>query len=321
MLNNLPRLFLGPLSINIIKAVCSYNGSVGLIASRRQIDCLKGYVNNFTDYEFKTFVKNLNNSIIIARDHGGPSQGLNDDDGFNSLYFDALNFDLIHVDVWRTYKNIELAAIKTAEYIQYCENIKGNWYEVGTEQDIREYTHEDLKKFLDILNFELRETFKKIVFGVIQSGTSLKKGKNYGIYDESRLVEMVKICKAFGLKSKEHNGDYLDPNLIRQKFSIGLDAINIAPELGGIETKIVLKTLNSEEKNIFFNLCLQSNKWQRWLGKDLDTNSNKDLIMHTCGHYVFSHKDFRNLIKGKEHIIQNDTCTEIQELINGIIQT
>ena len=47
---------------------------------------------------------------------------------------------------------------------------------------------------------------------------------------------MIEICREFGKKAKEHNGDYLSVDGHRIRSELGLDAINIASEFGQIET-------------------------------------------------------------------------------------
>ena len=317
--NSLPKLFLGPMSKNVIEAVCSYKAPLGLVASRRQIECSGGYVNGFDTLNFHAFVRACSKEVLIERDHAGPLQGMNNDDGLISLCSDAQLFDIIHIDIWKRYRGLEIAAYKTAEYINFCENIKEGLYEVGTEQDIRPYTPKELEFFLSILKKELKNTFDKIIFVVIQSGTSLEGAHNKGVFNEYKLKDMIEVCKNFNKNSKEHNGDYLDPLLIKQKFDLGLDAINIAPELGRIETQIVLEYLKNDPENldIFYKLCLNSGKWKRWLGNNFMGNNN--LLIEVCGHYVFNDIHFKKIIAGKEDLIQIETKKRIHNFIGAIL--
>jgi len=315
---NLPKLFLGPMSENIISAVCSYGVPLGFVASRRQVEYSGGYVGGLDTLKFCNSIRSINKNIVLERDHAGPAQGLNNDDGKISLYFDAKYFDIIHIDVWKAYRGIEIAAIKTAEYINYCENVHENFYEIGTEQDIRAYTPEELYTFLKLLK-EHTDYFHKISYVVIQSGTSLEGSHNRGIFDEAKLKDMLDLCRFFNKKSKEHNGDYLDPNLIKQKYSLGLDAINIAPELGRIETQVVIEKLkeNPDKLEKLFDICFHSGKWQRWLGSNF--NGDKENLIEVCGHYVFNNHFFKILIQGYEEFIQLETEKRIHNFIKKIL--
>ena len=71
---------------------------------------------------------------------------------------------------------------------------------------------------------------------------------------------MIDICSVYGLKSKEHNGDYLTPAGINKRFKMGLSALNIAPEFGVIETQCILEEIlnHFDEKSLnkFYDLCL-----------------------------------------------------------------
>ena len=75
-----------------------------------------------------------------------------------------------------------------------------------------------------------------------------------------------------------------------------LDAINIAPEFGMIETKVILNKLkvdnNIELIDKFYKLCFDSKKWIKWVSKDFKPEENKEKLIEICGHYVFAKKEF-----------------------------
>ena len=88
--------------------------SLGFIPSRRQVDKDRGYVHNWSTKEFVTYVRDRTDKIPIQRDHAGPGQGKDKDNGLNSLKEDGLNnLDLIHIDPWKVYPKIEDAVINT----------------------------------------------------------------------------------------------------------------------------------------------------------------------------------------------------------------
>src|SRR4051812_4778520 len=99
--NQLPNLYLGPMSGNVIEATVALSQAkawpICLIASRRQIDAEAlggGYVDGLTTERFSQKLRNAVNSghILLARDHGGPYQrseetGLSFSDAMNRAQF------------------------------------------------------------------------------------------------------------------------------------------------------------------------------------------------------------------------------------------
>jgi hypothetical protein len=196
-------------------------------------------------------------------------------------------------------------------------------YEIGTEQAIRKFSSDDLRTIFTKVKEGLGDLFRNVVFGVIQGGTSITGNKNTGVFDKQRFIEMINICKEFGLLSKEHNGDYLSNDEIKLRFDLGLDAINIAPEYGYIETNTILEQIiaNQDEKLFedFFSVCYRSNKWKKWLNEDfLLTEFTKHVIIKVSGHYVFADEEFKQ-IKNKlpdiDNKIKDNIKRKLQELL------
>ena len=133
----------------------------------------------------------------------------------------------------------------------------------------------------------------------------LLEGNNIGKYNNKKLDKMIELCKKYNLISKEHNGDWVNIDLIKEKFDRGLNSINIAPELGEIETKVILneiKKINDIEKqkklfNNFYKLCYESKKWVKWVSKDFNPEENKEKLINICGHYIFSCPGFEDIKK------------------------
>lgn len=152
------KYFIGPVTKNTIDTVINFanknNQEFVFIPSRRQIEFDGGYVNNFTTFEFITYVKSKTNKILFERDHSGPGQGKNDDDGFKSLEIDCNYFDIIHIDPWKKYQNYDDALEWTIKMIEFCYNINNNIiYEIGTEEAIRPINVNELDNFVyDIKN-------------------------------------------------------------------------------------------------------------------------------------------------------------------------
>jgi len=295
----MPKFFIGPMSLNIVDAIIDFcekeDFSIGLIPSRRQVENTGGYVNGWTTKEFASHVRKHSSKVLIQRDHGGPGQGNEEDNGKSSFLCDISNgFDLIHIDPWKQYQDLEEGIDATADYIKLlCTENDTCRFEVGTEEAIRPYEASDLDHILTSLKENLGPLFERIDYAVIQFGTRIEGIKNIGLFDEQRCLDMVAICKKHGLLSKEHNGDYLTSDEIKRRFELGLDSINIAPEFGVFETKMILEEIDNNSRidlfELFYQTCLASGKWKKWVPSNFElTENNKRFIIEVSGHYVFS---------------------------------
>ena len=307
-----PNIFIGPMSKNIVDCIIEKNNvyPIALIPSRRQVDYNGGYVNNWTTKTFSEYVKSKNSNAIICRDHSGPKQGAIDDDGFESLTHDCNYFDMIHIDPWKAYPDFEKGILYTADMINHCLKINHNIkFEIGTEEAIKYFDSEYLRILCNNLKQLLGNNFDSITHLVIQSGTALKGNNQIGTYDQERLSEMINVAKDFDKLSKEHNGDYISKSVIQEKFNLGLDSINIAPEFGFIETNTILQACNDELFEKFFNLCYDSMKWLKWVDEDFDPFMRKIELVQICGHYLFSNDEFKETIlpyiNVQERIVEN----------------
>lgn len=310
------KFYIGPMTKNVVDAVinyCEYNDyKMGLIPSRRQIDWDNGYV-GWNTKDFVKYVKSRTNNVIIERDHSGIGQGYDYDNGVMSQYSDAINgVDIIHIDPWKVYKKHEDGLRETIDNITFINKVNDKClFEVGTEESIRRFETGEFERFLYHLKLELGSLFDKIKYGVIQSGTGLLGTENIGTFNIDRCRDMSKICSDYGLLSKEHNGDYLTKEEIKIRFDNGLNAINIAPEFGVLETKIIMKHINDKEiYNKIYDICYKSDRWIKWVGDGFIPEDNKDKLIEICGHYV------NDEIKKLSGIIDNEII--VNELINEI---
>ncbi len=128
---------------------------------------------------------------------------------------------------------------------------------------------------------------------------------------------MISVCKKFGILSKEHNGDYLTYKEIKIRFDNGLDAINIAPEFGVLETKILLDNINNNDQfNKIWEICFKGEKWRKWTDYTFDFRNKKELI-EICGHY--HNKEIKEIVQMDDEIIKIELKTKLQELNNLVI--
>lgn len=296
-----PKYYIGPMSKNVVDCVIKHSQKhpIGLIPSRRQVDYCGGYVNNWDTNSFSNYLNNK--KVLLCRDHGGPKQGLDLDDGMQSFLSDCENLNLIHVDPFKDSTSIYEAAEKTITYIKFCFSKNPNiFYEVGTEEAIFKYEPEHLSLFLTYLKvFLSEEEFAQIKYAVVQSGTrlDLSTRTNTGNFNNGRLLNFIEVVKNFGLMSKEHNGDYLiDSFDVETRYASGLDAINIAPEFGQIESEFYLEqTKGSSLFDILYEICYTSGKWKKWIPDE--SRVSKEQIIITCGHYILSEQQFEEKIK------------------------
>jgi fructose/tagatose bisphosphate aldolase len=315
------KFFIGPMSKNIVDAVIEFQKStkhkLGLIPSRRQIEFNGGYCNNWTTKQFSIYAKD----VLLKRDHSGPGQGYSDDDGYESLKFDSQYMDIIHIDPWKKYSSYKKGLNWTIEMIKFCNNINPKIkFEVGTEQSIRPFDPSELDKLVKDLKQNLKQSeFNQIKYLVIQSGTSLSSTYNTGLYDQEKLISMIRIAKKHNLISKEHNGDYISEKLIKEKMKLGLDSINIAPEFGLIETQTYLDEINNSQiLNRLWEICYESKRWEKWVNKNFNPLKEKVQLIKICGHYVLSHKEFKNEIKTHFPNIDNKIKINIKNKLNSL---
>ena len=164
------KYFIGPMSKNVVDSIIEfqrlYSKKVGVIPSRRQVDYSGGYANRWTTKELSEY----SNELTIMRDHGGPGQGSEEDDGYLSLRYDCKYFDYIHIDPWKRYPSFKNGSRWTLEMIRFClsknPEIK---FEIGTEEAIRKFDSKELNKLVVFLKSNLSEgEFLQIKYLVIE---------------------------------------------------------------------------------------------------------------------------------------------------------
>ena len=324
------KLYIGCVSKNTIDAVIELaNRSsyiLGLIPSRRQVDHDGGYV-GFTTKSLKEYLtrQNPSRNVLLERDHGGPNQGKTSDDGVYSLKYDSNYCDIIHIDPWKKYLNFSEGLESTKHLI--TEVVSGGYqgsFEISTEGAIKEFTKEEFSLLIEeCIGYNISHV-------VIDTGTRLTKTENCGIYDKEKVnwqIEIIKnINEKYGksLLVKEHNGDYITTPEINNKFNDGINAINIAPEFGCIESQCYISMIESYNPlllDIFFDICYESNAWKKWILPYTDyksANLTKKDIIKICGHYVLNTHDFKHNIEDELPIIRGAIINKIQQKIEKI---
>lgn len=309
------KLGIGPMSKLVIRAVIEHayeqDKPLMLIASRNQIECERmggGYVENFNTESFANFVKSYDreNKVILCRDHSGPffstkERGLSVekaiDSTLQSIKVDIdSGFDLIHIDCCFLQENVmAYTKLLIKESLKYAEE-KGRKIsiEIGSEENIGRGAS-DLKKF----ESELVEILEILVpeFIVGQTGSLTKEVFQVGSFDLNGSRKLIEIAHRYGVKFKEHNGDYLNTYELNLRKAIGVDAINVAPEYGYLQTSMSTNLGYiygfENEVNAFLKQAYESEKWRKWQYG----NTSDELKAIIAGHYVFSSKEYVELSK------------------------
>lgn len=313
------RLGVGPMSSEIIEAAFRYSQEKSvplmLIASKNQIDWNGGYVNKWTTKEYAEFVSGLKKKypdaqIFLCRDHCGPGfRGYDLGDVYKTIDDDiGSGFDLIHVDFSHlkgTYQEILSQSKSVIDYI--LKQAPRILIEVGTDENDGSFLN-DISQIEDEIRF-FRESFP-IHFYVFQTGSLIKEINQIGGFNLDFVRKIREIADKNLVYLKEHNADYLDGEQIAERSGL-IDALNIAPQLGVLQTQLSIQkaTTYGIDTSNFLNEAYSSHKWEKWMR--MSDGSNKFLCAVIAGHYVFSSDAYKKLYEGisqhedfKETIIQ-----------------
>jgi hypothetical protein len=95
---------------------------------------------------------------------------------------------------------------------------------------------------------------------------------------------------------KEHNADYLTADEIRLRSAVGVHALNIAPQLGVVQTKLLRRLVEAHpdahgQWSDFANEVVASGRWRKWTERD-----DREHQINVAGHYCFSSSKYQALI-------------------------
>ena len=345
-------LCIGPVSKNCIDAVLEitdeFNVPITLVLSRNQIETKElghGYVNNWTTEEFSKYIsnKNSNRNIILARDHGGPwkndsekNQRINFEDAWNNAKKSFIadidsGFKIFHIDPTTdlfSELSINEKINRACELCKFCNdaaNLRNQkiefeislWDDGATEDN---YVHMD-SAISKISNYFKENSIKTPLSFAIPTGNKVINLGNTGLMKTIttdseiflKLSKSIQTCKKFNVKTKVHATDYLSDESLQWFPKLGIDAANVAPEFGTIESKTLLDILSVnklyELREEFLKMSYSSKKWTKWISDDHILNKNELSIL--AGHYIFPSDEFNNL-KNK---IQNNLEENIDKIL------
>jgi len=301
---DLGKIGIGPLSSEIIEAVFRYSKikkmPIMLVVSKNQIDWDGGYVNNWTTGDFAMFIKKMKkqypgSKVYICRDHCGPGFKNNSiKDVYKTIDTDIkAGFDLIHIDFskLKNYKKVLQESKKAIEYI-FLKTHKVS-IEIGTEENKGDILI-DLSKVEKEIEFF--RSIAPIYSFVVQTGSLVEEINQVGRFNKTFILKVKNILHKNNIKLKEHNGDYLNGHEISIRKNL-VDAINIAPQYGVLQTLITIQKCVTYGINYseFLDDAYRSKKWEKWSSSSSDS-SNKFLCSVIAGHYVFSHDSYKKIV-------------------------
>jgi hypothetical protein len=248
-------------------------------------------------------VKNFgysNADVLLCRDHCGPGFKSGPEDYYETVETDIeAGFDLIHVDFCHLQADHQEKLEKSKDLIKHIQvRDKDMMFEIGTDENVGT-AEVDLARIENDIDFFL--SFCNPEFYVVQTGSLVKEINQVGNYDEALVEGIAALLHHKGIRLKEHNADYLFFGDLKQRRNI-VDAINIAPMLGVLQTNYVLYRclIHGFDTTDFLNKSYESGRWKKWLYKN--NNENKYLCSLAAGHYVFSSDEYRYLIDRLERV-------------------
>lgn len=331
-----------------------------LIASRRQIDCAAlggGYVNDWTTEEFVHYVRarDPENLITLARDHGGPFQR----DAEKSLLLpDAMavaqasfgadilsGLKILHLDPEKAvergapgavqqFTDLTIDMLLTANQFAQSHGITDVVFEIGTDEGIGEdMSVADWDTFLGrVITAAAAANANRPVTFAVPMGTKVKETRNVGAMAagtdaawQARVAALQELARKYNLILKLHNADYISAGVIERFMGLGVRCMNVAPELGVVESRTLVGLLRQNGlghlADEFLARALASRKWERWLAPRSAVTDEEKALM--AGHYVFAQPEVIALKTEAAHALQTSginlpAC--LQQAIETVIE-
>jgi hypothetical protein len=234
----------------------------------------------------------------MCRDHCGP-YFLDSEKGLNlkkaveatkkTIAYDIeQGFDLIHIDTSRVDDTYGIAE----ELFKFATNLNPNVrFEFGTEENVG--VAAGAIKYREDVAFA--KNMPNLEFVVAQTGSLCHEDHQAGTFEIDTVRDLVRVANENGVKLKEHNADYLTPLEVQLRRAAGVHAMNIAPQLGVVQTKLLkelcLARAGETLWNDFSKVVLASNRWKKWTDSDQDTQK-----VIVAGHYCFNTPEYRAIL-------------------------
>ncbi len=201
-------------------------------------------------------------------------------------------FDLIHVDFCHYKGSHEQILNESKKAIEYILKYQPKMLlEVGTDENSGAFLH-NLAKVEQEMQFFT--ALAPLQFFVCQTASLVKELNQTGGFNDKFLADVRKLADKYQVGLKEHNCDYIEYSEIQKRKGL-IDAVNVAPQFGVIQTVLTLQKAFTYgiDPSEFLETAYQSGRWKKWLNKN--GAENKYLCSVIAGHYVFSSTPYKRL--------------------------
>ena len=241
---------------------------------------------------------------------------LGQEDTFATLRADIENgFDLVHIDYCHFRGSYKERLKASAEAIHFCQDLNPRIkIEVGTDENVG-------AKFSTAILQEIREevaffkAFCDPVFHVVQTGSLVREAHQAGSFNRDFSLEAAEILHKAGVLLKEHNADYLDRDGVDARVGV-VDAMNIAPQLGVVQSSVVLSKCHSYgvDYTDLLETVFAERKWKKWMN---GSTPAPHLCFLISAHYHFANPAYQRVLErlAKHEDIQESIVDSITEVI------
>jgi hypothetical protein len=257
----------------------------------------------------------------MCRDHCGPyfldaEKGLSLKDAVEATkktiaYDIEQGFNLIHIDTSRVDDTYGIAE----ELFKFCIDLNPNIrFEFGTEENVG--VAAGAIKYKNDVAFA--KNIPNLEFVVAQTGSLCHEDHQAGTFEIDTVRDLVRVANENGVKLKEHNADYLTAEQIKLRKAAGVHAMNIAPQLGVVQTKLLkemaLARGGEEQWAAFSKVVLASGRWKKWT--DSEEDEQKVIV---AGHYCFSGPEYQAILAQLSQ--HGDWTNEVNQAMYQIFNT